>query len=128
MQKDFKKWHTKKSDIQQLRKPPFFHEGEIWSCHLGINVGSEQDGTGNDFLRPIVIVRKFNQEILWGIPLTRTQKDSPYYVSFSFQGGISVAILSQMRLIDARRLSHMLGSASMADMHEIRKRLKKLIP
>ncbi|MEK7509650.1 MAG: hypothetical protein AAB605_02975 [Patescibacteria group bacterium] len=94
MHKDFKKWHAKKSDIHQLPKRPFFHEGEIWFCHIGANVGSEQDGIGEDFLRPVVVIRKFNKEIFWGIPLTRTRKASPYYFSFTFKDETSVAILS----------------------------------
>jgi len=43
MKKDFQKWHGKKSTIDQIEKRPFFHEGEIWWCVLGVNVGFEQD-------------------------------------------------------------------------------------
>ena len=128
MHKDFKKWHSKKSSLNELPDPPFSHEGEIWFCHLGVNIGSEQDGLGNDFLRPIAIIRKFNREILWGVPLTRTQKKSLYYFAFPFKEAISVAILSQVRLIDARRLGYLLGSMASKDLVEMRKRLKALIP
>lgn len=128
MNKDFKKWHEKKSGIDAIPQRPFFHEGEVWFCHLGTNIESEQDGTGADFLRPIVIVRKFNQEVFWAVPLTRTRKKSLYYFSFSFKERISVAILSQIRLVDARRLSHLLGIVSEQDLVELRKRLRDLIP
>lgn len=128
MEKDFKKWHVKKSDIHHVPERPFFHEGEIWFCHLGANIGSEQDGVGNDFLRPVIIVRKFNSEVFWGVPLTRTRKKSPYYFAFSFEGKTSVAILSQIRLIDARRLSYLVGMVKKEDVGEIRKRLRDLIP
>ena len=128
MDKDFKKWHSKKTDIERIPERPFFHEGEIWFCHLGANVGSEEDGVGDDFLRPVVIVRKFNDEVFWGIPLTRTQKTSPYYFAFTLGGQVSVAILSQIRLIDARRLGYLIGVALPADVAEIRKRLRQLIP
>ncbi|MEK9174552.1 MAG: hypothetical protein AAB725_01115 [Patescibacteria group bacterium] len=53
MKKDFQKWHSKKSWINDIDKPPFFHEREIWFCYLGANVGFEQDGTGEDFLETI---------------------------------------------------------------------------
>ena len=39
-----------------------------------MNIGYEQDGSGNDFIRPVVIIRKFNNEIFWGVPLTKTRK------------------------------------------------------
>lgn len=134
MKKDFKKWHGKKSQIDEIEKRPFFHEREIWFCHLGANVGFEQDGSGEDFLRPVVIIRKFNNEIYWGIPLTRSDKkikksSEKYYFSFSFAREInSVAILSQIRLIDARRLSHKLGEISKEDFITLTKKFKVLLP
>jgi mRNA interferase MazF len=60
MKKDFKKWHDKKSRINKIEPRPFFHEREIWYCALGVNVGFEQDGSGQDFIRPVIIrVRLF---------------------------------------------------------------------
>src|SRR6266566_1019469 len=47
MPKDFAKWHTRKSEIDQREPRVFFHEREIWFCHLGANVGFEQDGKGD---------------------------------------------------------------------------------
>ena len=57
MKKDFRRWHDKKEIINRIPKLPFFHEREIWFCHLGVNVGFEEDGRGEDFLRPVVVVR-----------------------------------------------------------------------
>lgn len=134
MKKDFQQWHTKKSDIDEIEQRPFFHEREIWFCYLGANVGFEQDGQGKDFLRPIVIVRKFNNEVFWAIPLTRSSKKHKgradrYYYSFSFLPEItSVAILSQIRLTDARRLAYRLGEISEKDFAELTKKLKGLLP
>lgn len=134
MKKDFDKWHDKKAHVDGIEKRPFFHEREIWFCYLGANVGFEQDGTGEDFLRPIVIVRKFNNEIFWGIPLTkskneRNKKASPYYFVFSFTDNVkSVAILSQIRLIDARRLSRHIGNISDGEFIKLIEKLKELFP
>lgn len=131
--KDFQKWHNKKTQVDNIEKRPFFHEREIWWCALGANVGFEQDGKGEDFLRPIVIIRKFNNEILWGVPLTKSKKkDSEYYFSFYFvREGISVqntAILSQIRLIDARRLSYRVSEISKSDLVNLIEKLKALFP
>ena len=104
--KDFQKWHDKKSDIDRIEKRPFFHEREIWFCYLGANVGYEQDGLGIEFQRPIVIIRKFNNEICWVVPLSKTKKRGRYYFAFPFDDvTMSVAITSQIRLLDLMRLS-----------------------
>ncbi len=129
MRKDFKKWHEKKAVVDAAINRPFFHEQEIWWCALGVNVGFEQDGGGTDFLRPVVVFRKFNNEIFWGIPLTHTKKKTQYYFSFVVTGeGSSTAILSQLRLIDARRLSHKLGDITRKDFEALTKKFKALLP
>ena len=115
MIKEFDKWNEKKKTLDSLDRLPFFNERQIWFCHLGVNVGFEQDGSGADFLRPILIVKQFNKEVFWGIPLTRSKKDSGsksgrYYFSFiGLDGKESVVILSQIRLIDAKRLAYKIG-------------------
>ncbi len=134
MQKDFQKWHKKKEAINKVSESPFFHEREIWFCHLGANVGFEQDGRGDDFLRPVVILRKFNNQIFWAVPLTKASKKinkrtARYYFSFSFIHGVqSVAILSQIRLIDAKRLGRHIGVMEEDLFRELTRKLKKLFP
>ena len=128
--KDYQKWHNKKSHINDIEKRPFFHEREIWWCALGANVGFEQDGGGEDFLRPVIIFRKFNNEVFWAIPLTNTKKNTKYYFQFTFNGGSvpSAAVLSQIRLVDARRLSHKLGDLSDTEFVMLTKKFKELLP
>ena len=127
--KDFKKWHDKKSEVDKIPQGPFFHKREIWWCAIGINIGFEQDGGGEDFLRPVIVFRKFNNEIFWAIPLTRTEKNTKYYFQFIFDKNISAtAILSQIRLIDSKRLSHKLGDVTPDDFIILTKKFKELLP
>lgn len=129
MKKDFKVWHNKKSRIDEVENRPSFHEREIWYCAIGVNVGFEQDGGGKDFLRPVIVFKKFNNEIFWALPLTHTQKDTKYYFQFIFQGNTqSAAILSQVRLVDGRRLSHKIGDISEEDFEKLAKKFKALLP
>ena len=134
MQKDFQQWHQKKEAINEILESPFFHERDIWFCHLGANVGFEQDGRGDDFLRPVVVIRKFNNQIFWAIPLTKAskkinKKTEKYYFSFSFISNVqSVAILSQIRLIDAKRLGRHIGVMTENDFLELTRKLKALFP
>ena len=128
-QKKYEEWGKLKENVNNVEFRAFFHEREIWFCYLGENVGYEQDGLGKEFQRPVVIIRKFNNEIFWAIPLTKTIKESPYYFSFQFDEiTTSSAILSQIRLIDARRLSRKIGIISENDFLLLIEKLKALLP
>ena len=136
MEKDYGRWRKLKETLNNADEPRlFFHEREIWYCHLGENIGFEQDGQDDLFLQPVVIIRKFNNEILWGVPLTRRKKDLPFYFAFFIHSETgaqdeeqSTAILSQMRLIDAKRLRRMIGYISEKDITILKKKLKALLP
>lgn len=113
MKKDFKIWHDKKSTIDEKEARVFFHEREIWFSHLGTNVGFEQDGKGENFGRPVIVFRKFNNEVFWGIPLTTRNKGGRFYTPIDLGDGIHrMAILSQLRLLDAKRLYQKIGVIS----------------
>ncbi|MEK7607883.1 MAG: hypothetical protein AAB484_03120 [Patescibacteria group bacterium] len=74
MKKDYSKWHIEKSDIHELKNRPFFHERDIWFTSIGANIGFEIDGKGEKFLRPVIIIKKFNNESFWGISMTKKEK------------------------------------------------------
>lgn len=128
MKKDFQKWHDRKRHIEHERPRVFFHEREIWLCHLGENIGFEQDGRGDQFLRPVIVLKKFNNAVLWGVPLTRTDKKNQYYFTFTFDDKkASVAILSQVRLIDAKRLKYKMGDMNDADFASLKAKIRQLL-
>lgn len=135
MEKNYQAWTSLKKILHNADDPRlFFHERGVWYCHLGENIGFEQDGGDDQFLRPLVVIRKFNNDILWGVPLTRTQKDLPFYFMFSIQSDTGVnekkstAVLSQIRLIDAKRLRRMIGYISTEDFALLKKKLIALLP
>ena len=128
MKKDFQNWHIEKSQLHEEKRRPFFHEKEIWFSSLGLNIGFEQDGRGKNFLRPIIVIKKFNNEVLWGIPLTKNKKKGRYYFSFRFdKNKESTVILSQIRLIDSRRLQYKIGEIKDKDFVEIKRKLTKFL-
>ena len=108
--KDFETWNRQKKGLHQKQKRRFFKEREIFYASLGVNVGFEQDGKGESFLRPVVILKKFSRDVFLAVPLTKTEKTGKFYFEFQFlPSQKSVAILSQIRLLDARRLLHKIG-------------------
>ena len=127
--KDFQKWHDKKAYLHGKEHRVFFHEREIWFCHLGENIGFEQDGRGDEFLRPIVVLKKFNLEVLWGVPLTIKGKEQhPYYFIFPFQEGKkSAVVISQIRLIDAKRLKYKIGEMPLYEFNSLKAKIRHLL-
>ncbi len=114
MEKDFWTWHSKKEKVDEKQTRVFFHEREIWFCHLGANVGFEQDGKGENFGRPVIVFRKFNKEVFWGVPLTTREKGGKFYLPIPSENGEPrKAILSQLRLMDAKRLYQKIGVIDM---------------
>jgi mRNA interferase MazF len=129
MEKDFQQWHNEKFRIHHDKIRPFFHLREVWFCSLGANVGFEQDGGGKRYLRPVLVLRKFNNEVLWVLPFTKHGKQGKYYcsVKISDSKSPSILILSQIRLIDAKRLQYKIGDVSEEDFSETKKRLRALL-
>ena len=112
----------KKKSLDKLRKVPCFHEREVWFVKLGVNIRHEQDG-GKDFLRPVLIIKKFSRNLFWAVPLSRTSRRGKYYHELNFKGGVSVIVLSQLRLIDAARLSYYKGRISNKEFRIIKEKL-----
>lgn len=126
--KDYSTWHNTKTTINNQKIRPKFHEREIWFANLGLNIGFEQDGRGENFLRPVLVIKKFNNEIGLIIPLTKNPKKGIHYYSFIYINNfISTAILSQIKLIDSKRLNYKSGYISEKDFIELKEKLKQLI-
>lgn len=126
--KEFDKWNAIKKKISEENKKRNFKEREIFNAKVGKNLGYEQNGVGNQFIRPILIVKKFSNSSFYAIPLSTTEKRNQYYFEFEFiKDKKSVAILSQMRNLDAKRLLNKIGMISQDDFEELKKQLKEII-
>jgi UDP-N-acetylbacillosamine transaminase len=67
-------WNEKKKSIAKDVKKIFFKEGEIWWVTLGLNVGEETYGKGDNFRRPVLIFRKLTGSSCVVLPLTSKEK------------------------------------------------------
>jgi PemK-like, MazF-like toxin of type II toxin-antitoxin system len=85
MEKDFDRWNEiKKRLARDAPLPPAFpKDGEVWMCSLGKNLGREQDDGSQDFSRPVLIVKKFNNEIFLVVPLSSKQKPLDFYFNYN---------------------------------------------
>lgn len=125
--KDFDRWNIQKKITDSAENKKTFHEKEIWFIKVGENIGFEQNGKGEEFLRPVIVYKKFSKNVFLGIPLTKTTKESKFYGSFDFKGQKSNAILSQIRLFDSKRLKYKIGKMSVGDFERVKRKLIELI-
>ena len=128
MEKDFRAWHALKTELQNNPYRRFFAEREIWICSIGLNIGHEEDGKNERFLRPVVVFKKISSDEFWGIPLTSSERKEPFRYCFEFNGKTTTAILSQIRLLDGKRLLRRSGMMSEKAFFEMAKEFKRLIP
>ncbi|MCK4554480.1 type II toxin-antitoxin system PemK/MazF family toxin [Candidatus Parcubacteria bacterium] len=125
--KNFQDWHKLKSDLHKQKRAVYFRKKEIWWCSLGLNIGFEQDGKNNNFERPILVLRKFNNDILLVLPLTSRNKTGKYYFQIRYNDKTYSIILSQIRLISSKRLLRRIKKIDRDIFEEIREKVKKLL-
>ena len=130
MGNDFDRWNTIKKRLAHDVPPPhaFPKNGEVWMCTLGKNLGREQDGGHSDFSRPVLVVKKFNNEMFWVVPLSTKQKPLDFYFNYNDPIGVPIAaVLAQLRLVSINRLRRDIYVLSATLMREVRARLRAFL-
>jgi len=131
MLNEYNKWNDVKKKIATEKVVRHFKEREIFYMKMGKNIGFEQNGKGENFVRPVIILKKFNSDMFYGVPLSSQSKKGIFYYDFKFQKGNrvseNIALLSQMRLFSATRLLNKIGMISKDDFRDMKQKLKELI-
>ncbi len=129
MDKDFDNWNEEKKHIHgQSEYLPLYHEREIRWCRLGVNIGFEQDGTGAEHSRPMLIMKGFSRQVCLVVPLTTSTKKNKYHVRIGdVAGKKSSVIISQLRLIDTKRLDQHIATLNQEMFEVVRKAVKDLL-
>lgn len=128
MKKRFDEWNGIKKQTELSYRSLAVKQREVYVARLGENVGHEQCGKGEYFLRPVLIFRKFSNSICLVIPLSKTKKRGEFYFGFSFVEGVkSVALLSQIRMIDSKRLERKLGKMKQEDFNVLKNKIASLL-
>ena len=128
----FTRWNSKKIETHTSDTIIGIKERDIVFIKMGKNIGYEQDGKGDEFLRPVVIYKKFNKNMFLGIPLTTKPKNTRYYFEFEYQtkrkkSVINSAILSQLRVFDTKRVKYKSGVISKEMFSGLHKELQEII-
>lgn len=128
MEKDFAGWNELKTRIHNVEEHKFYHERELWWCSLGANVGFEQDGTGQGFQRPVLILKGMSRQTCYVAPLTTSTTRHKYRVPIGLvEDKQAVALMSQIRLVDTKRLINKIAFLDQDIFTIVRKAAKDLL-
>jgi len=125
---DYRKWNAYMQTLGTNSNLPYFKEREVWWTAAGINVGHEENGKGEQFSRPVLILKKYGKHTFCGIPLSTTDKVGKYYFHFSFmEGKNSTALIGHINTYDSLRLIKKFGIVEKTVFELIRKAAKDLL-
>lgn len=125
--KEHDQWVQQKKKIDGFEEKVLFQEREIWWCATGVNIGHEQDGRGEKFRRPVLVIKKFNNSLCWVLPFTTSLKENIYQLHVMALDTPNQVILSQLKVIDGKRLIKKVGMLSSFQFDEIKKALINLL-
>ena len=128
---DFDKWNIVKKRAHINNNSVGFKERDIFWLRLGQNIGSEEFGKGNEYQRPVIIVKKLTSQLFFGIPLSTVLKDGTYFYTFTYtdKKGVSrtnSAMLLQLKAFDKKRLMGRIGMMPKEDFNALVERIRKL--
>lgn len=96
------------------------HEGEVWWCAMGENVGVEINGKNEVFSRPVLVFKKLSRYGFMGIPLTSQKHNGNWYAPFIFQRKMQYAALAQARVMSTARLYKKMGMLTESDFRAVK--------
>jgi mRNA interferase MazF len=128
MSKKFKEWHSVKEKLhKETKKTIVPKEREIYWVSVGVNIGHEQDGKGNVFSRPVLVIKRYNKNLFFGVPLSTQIKQGSFFFEFDFNGKKSNALIVQGRIYDTKRLENRMGMIPNETFNNLKKQLKELL-
>lgn len=108
--KDFDTWNKIKQTVNQRVIFPLFKEQDIWWTAIGVNIGFEEDGKHEKFIRPVLVLKKFSKEFFLGLPMSSKLKNNPYYYQVKVKNKEVSVLVSQLRVFSAQRFEDKLGT------------------
>ena len=120
-------------DLEEIKKkteterPRFYTVREIWWCRIGVNVGTEQDGNSENFVRPALIILGLGRNACVIVPLTTSKREHPLRIPVGIiEGREARANISQLRVIDTRRLGEKICFLDKEHFTNIRKAVRDM--
>jgi mRNA-degrading endonuclease toxin of MazEF toxin-antitoxin module len=129
LREKFNSWNVKKQEVEFSNRTEniYFKEGEIWWCSVGQNVGSESFGKGENFMRPILIIKKLSSDLCIALPLTSKEKIGTWFTDITFDGQKICVLLYQIRAFNKKRFQRKMGELDQKDFLRVKEKLEKLL-
>lgn len=119
--KNYEKWNVLKQKINARLYRNTLRVGEVRWINFGVNVGSEIDGKGEQFLRPGLILHTFNDDLALVVPLTSKVKKLPGYLPFFVRNRDNALCIHQLKVISQNRILHRLERISDSRLASVRR-------
>jgi len=124
----FDEWNTIKKIVNEKDEVVEFKEKDIFWTNIGENIGFEQNGKGKEFSRPVLVVKKLNKRLFFGVPLSTTLRKGTYFYNFQFlKAHKNSALLVQAKVFDIKRVDTKLGMINSDDFKKLKVQLKELL-
>jgi mRNA-degrading endonuclease toxin of MazEF toxin-antitoxin module len=125
-------WNSLKKEISDKKQFVEVRAGEIYWMHVGKNVGTEVDGKGEFFKRPVYVYKKLSKESFIGIPMTSKPKHGSWYKSVTFfnnrnNKNIGFCSLNQIKNFSVFRIVEKFGTVHYEERLKIKKSLGRLL-
>jgi len=125
----FDEWNEVKKKTQNETKIWTIKNREIYWLKVGKNLGFESYGKDKEFLRPVLVFKKFSKDLFIGLPMTSKIKDSKYYFKFipMNKKKENSLMLSQLRAFSTKRIKSKYGKISVDDYKKVKKEVAKIL-
>jgi len=128
---EYDKWNEIKKETQKDKKIRLYKERDIFFIKMGQNIGYEQNGKGENFVRPIVILKRITKDMFIGVPLSSQIKVGSWFYAFEFttKDKISqnIAIIPQLKMYSTQRLLNKIGVMNKVNFDELKKEIKRFL-
>lgn len=131
--KQFDKWNEVKKATDKAQMHLTIKPREVFWLKVGQNIGHEEFGKGNDFVRPVLIIRQLTSDLFIGVPTTTSKKDDNdyfhaiHYMNHKKEDIQSTAMLLQFKTFSKKRLLSKMGTVNKNEFDVIVEKLKGII-
>jgi len=127
--KQFDEWNEVKKDLELSNHNWIIKVREIYWVRVGQNIGYEIYGKDSQFVRPVLIFKRFNKDSFLGIPLTSKEKLNPYYCELNpfHKTKKSYAVLSQLRFYSTKRIKSKFSKISQEEFEIVKDKLGEIL-
>lgn len=130
--KKFDEWNEAKKATESIERKVGIKPRELFWVKIGINIGSEEYGKGENFTRPVIIIRRLTHDLFLGVPTTTSIKHDDYFHSFEYNHENkgkhqTTAMILQVKVFSTKRIMKRIGMVDKENFKMIQEKVKRLV-